>query len=197
MHAEIANILRDLAEPEMVTQVVTQAPVAQAPIATPPAAPEAFVPPAPVISDVDAELQALFADIEPVEIETIPTEDLPSPHNPPRSKYLGVYHNNGNNSNLFMYRAAICLFKGQPNQKWINLGYFNCEHVAATAYNVASINYFNGKGMLNPVNKPDRDVEEYTLFLARRKTHILSAQKMVQSNAASGIKPRMWEIRAA
>lgn len=132
-------------------------------------------------------------DLQVAPVEEVPVEDIP--HNQAPSKYLGVYHNPNATAAQKPYRAAICRFKGQPNQKWVNLGYFDCEHVAATAYNVASINYFNGKGMLNPVNVDLRDAKEYNAFKTKRQEFVVKAAQQLTANQAANIPTKHWELR--
>lgn len=129
-------------------------------------------------------------DINPV----APQEDVPSV--PQRSGYLGVYENRSDKYPDKPFRAALCVNKGKPDQKWMNLGYFKCEHVAAAAYNVASLNVFKGKGYLNPVDHDSRDEEDYKAFVAKRHDKIASAVAIFNKAKEAGVEFKHWELRA-
>jgi len=112
---------------------------------------------------------------------------------PVRSKYFGVYNNKGNNADKFAFRSALRLGSGD-NARWMNLGYFNCEHTAAIAYNVAAVNMFGGGAFLNPVDDTLCNVEEYTRFKELRASHIISSAAKVKALHAEGKDMRYVDL---
>ena len=140
---------------------------------------------------LDASIKALENHINPV----APIEDTPT--KPARSGYLGVYENRSGKHADKPFRAALCVNKGKPNVFWMNLGYFKCEHVAAAAYNVASLNTFKGKGYLNPVNHDARDEADYNEWTALRADHIKTAVAISNTALANNQAMKMWELKKA
>lgn len=114
---------------------------------------------------------------------------------PVRSKYFGVYTNTGNNKDAFQFRAALSM--GQADKKrWMNLGYYNCEIVAAMAYNTAAINTFGAGAWLNPVNKDDANAEELQRFHTVRAGHIATASAKIKTLLAEGVNLQYVDLDA-
>jgi len=143
----------------------------------------------------DAILDASIKALENYSNPVAPQEDVPS--KPQRTGYLGVYENRSGKHADKPFRAALCVNKGKPNVFWMNLGYFKCEHVAAAAYNVASLNTFKGKGYLNPVNHDARDQADYQAWTTLRAGHIKTAVAIHTQAVANNQEFRIWELKAA
>lgn len=116
-----------------------------------------------------------------------------SSEQPIRSKYYGVYDNNGTNKDQFAFRAALRLGNG-TTARWMNLGYFNCEHTAAIAYNVAAVNMFNKGAWLNPVDTKLCNVEEYSRFKELRAAHIITSTAKVKAIQEAGGEMRYVDL---
>ena len=105
---------------------------------------------------------------------------------PERIPYMGVYHNTGNNSEQFKYRAALRLGSG-AKAHWMPLGYFNDIVVAAVAYNVAAVNKFGAKAFLNKVQIADAtNQEERQRWENLRSSHIATAKTAIADIQARG-----------
>lgn len=122
--------------------------------------------------------------------------DLKDPsHTAPRSQFFGVYNNTGNNADKFKFRAALRM--GKPESpRWLNLGYFNCEVVAAMAYNVAAINTFGKGAWLNPVKAADANAEELKTWREKRAEHIETASTKLKTLIADGESMRYVDVHA-
>lgn len=116
-------------------------------------------------------------------------------HNAPRSQYFGVYNNTGNNADKFRFRSALRMGQGK-NARWLNLGYFNCEIVAAMAYNVAAVNTFKKGAFLNPVSPEDADAEELKRWKELRAEHIATATETIQKLKEDGVHLRYVDLEA-
>ena len=112
-----------------------------------------------------------------------------------RSKYYGVYTNKGKNADKFAFRAALRLGNGD-NARWMNLGYFNCEHTAAIAYNVAAVNMFGKGAWLNPVDTKLCEPVEYARYKEVRAAHIVSSTKKVKEIQEAGGELRYVDLEA-
>lgn len=141
--------------------------------------------------DLAKAIEALENEINPV----APVEDTPTTKQ--RSGYIGVYENRSGKYPDKPFRAALCVNKGKPSVFWMNLGYFACEHVAAAAYNVASLNTFKGKGYLNPVNHAERNQEDYVAFITKRAAHIKTAGEIFQKAKDADVQFKFWELKEA
>jgi len=104
----------------------------------------------------------------------------------PRSKYFGVYNNTGKNADKFKFRAAVRVGSGK-NKYYMNLGYFNCEHVAAMAYNTAAVNKFNSGAWLNPLDMSLLDTDELARFKKKRAGYITTAVAKIAAMHEAGI----------
>ena len=111
----------------------------------------------------------------------------------PRSKYYGVYHNHGDNAVEFPFRAAVRLgTKKKP--RYVNLGYFKCEHVSAIAYNVAAINYFGKGAWINPVATELCDPAEYDRYKELREDYIAMSVTAMKEMHAAGNHPHTVDL---
>ena len=109
----------------------------------------------------------------------------------PRLPYVGVYHNNGDNSDEKPYRAALCTNKGKPNEKWLNLGYFADAANAAKAFNLYSITMFKGKGMVNRI--ASNDAQEWAEYAAKKADRVADASKIIDTVTAGNGSLRFFE----
>lgn len=144
----------------------------------------------------EAELIRLLS-FDSVNIPGVEDDSIAEEHQPPRSKYFGVYNNTGTNADQFAFRSALGVRnkgKGGNSHRWINLGYFNCEHVAAMAYNVAAVNTFGKGAWLNPVKPEDANVEEYTAWRAKRAAHIETAATKIKQMQADNVTLRYVDL---
>lgn len=118
-----------------------------------------------------------------------------------RSKYYGVYHNNGKNKDDFAFRSALRIGHDDPDKgikaDYINLGYFNCEHTAGIAYNVAALNTFGQGAWLNPINPDWCDQAEYERFKDVRAEHIIKATAKMVKLRAENKSPRYVDLQAS
>lgn len=103
----------------------------------------------------------------------------------PRSKYFGVYNNTGKNADKFKFRAAVRV-GSNSNKYYVNLGYFNCEHTAALAYNTAAVNKFNSGAWLNPVDVALCDADELARFKKKRAGYITTAVAKIAAMHEAG-----------
>jgi len=122
--------------------------------------------------------------------------DLKDPtHTTPRSLFYGVYNNTGNNADKFKFRSALRVGRDKP--RWINLGYFNDEIIAAMAYNVAAVNMFGKGAWLNPVDATMvGDTDELARWRKQRGEHIETAKTKIAQLKAEGIEPRYVDLEA-
>lgn len=141
----------------------------------------------------EAELLRLLS-FDSANIPGTESESVAEEHQPPRSKYFGVYNNTGTNSDKFAFRSALGVRGKGGKHRWINLGYFNCEIVAAMAYNVAAINTFGKGAWLNPVSPADADVEEFTAWKAKRAEHIETATAKIKELQGDGVALRYVDL---
>lgn len=104
-----------------------------------------------------------------------------------RTDYRGVYVNTHKNKDKFKFRAAISQKdQNTGNLFWTNLGYFNCQLVAAMAYNVAALGIYLGKARLNKVNPSECNTGELEEFKRKRALRIQIANVVINSVRASG-----------
>lgn len=111
----------------------------------------------------------------------------------PRSKYYGVYNNNSGNQSHMAFRAAVRL-GSKANARWVNLGYFNCEHTAAIAYNVAAINYFGKGAWVNPVATEKCDPVEYARYRELRADYIADSVTALKAMHVKGEHPNTVDL---
>ena len=132
--------------------------------------------------------------------------DASSENTEARSLYYGVYNVKPESQNFgkFKFRAAIRLgndkFHADGTVKskatWVNLGYFNCEHTAGMAFNVAAVNYFGKGAWLNPIDTANADPEEYAEWKEQRAEYIVKASAAVAAIVEKGGSMRYVDLEA-
>ena len=92
------------------------------------------------------------------------------------TRFRGVYVNTHKNRDKFRYRVAIAQWDDAAKKNfWINLGYFNCINVAATAYNTAALGIFLGGAKINRVTPVDCETGELAAFKELRPLRVAIA----------------------